>query len=73
MRKYYLFTAIIFLFSTSLFAAELDVTDFGAVGDGQTDCTAAFQKALDTAGDMGGNIVNVPTGRFKINGFLVMD
>ena len=28
-----------------------DVTDFGAVSDGSTDNTAAFQKALDTAAE----------------------
>jgi hypothetical protein len=30
------------------------VMDYGAVADGQTLCTAALQKALDTAGAAGG-------------------
>lgn len=41
------------------------VSDFGAKGDGATDDTAAFQKALDTCGKEGG-IVFVPTGNYMI-------
>ena len=40
-----------------------DVTDFGAVGDGKTDCTAAIQTALDRAAEVGGK-VTVPPGRY---------
>ena len=43
----------------------------GAVADGATDNTAAFQKALDAAGQAGGGIVEVPAGRYRINGTLV--
>lgn len=46
------------------------VTSFGAKGDGQTDDTAAFQKALDAAGKDGGGIVFVPTGKYMIKGHL---
>lgn len=36
-------------------------TDFGAVGDGQTDCTQAIQAALDQAGTVRGEVV-IPPG-----------
>jgi polygalacturonase len=39
------------------------ITDFGAVGDGQTDCTAAIAKAIDAAAKRGGHVV-VPAGEF---------
>ena len=42
------------------------VTTFGAKGDGKTDDTAAFQKALVAAGKVGGGIVFVPTGNYLI-------
>ena len=38
-----------------------DITTFGAVGDGKTDCTGAIQTALDRAGEVGG-CVTVPPG-----------
>lgn len=37
------------------------ITDFGAVGDGKTDCTAAIQSALDEAAAVSGKVV-VPPG-----------
>jgi hypothetical protein len=47
-----------------------NVTALGAKGDGVTDNTVAFQTALDTAGKAGGGIVEVPAGRYRLNGTL---
>ncbi len=54
------------LVATSLALAEdvYSVRDFGAIGDGKTDDTAAFQKALDTAAKAGGGIVHAPRGNY---------
>lgn len=46
------------------------VADFGAKGDGKTDETAAFQKALDTAGKAGGGVVYAPRGNYFFAGHL---
>jgi len=50
---------------------DLNVTDFGAKAGGKTDCTAAFQKALNKAGK-DGSVVLVPPGQFKISGTLTV-
>jgi hypothetical protein len=47
-----------------------NVVEAGAKGDGQTDGTAIFQRLLDEAGKAGGAVVEVPAGRFRINGNL---
>ncbi|HZT41998.1 MAG TPA: glycosyl hydrolase family 28-related protein [Chthonomonadaceae bacterium] len=47
-----------------------NVMEAGAVPDGKTDDTAAFQKALDAAGRAGGGVVDVPAGRYRIDGTL---
>ena len=40
------------------------ITDFGAIGDGKTDCSEAFRKAIETCSQSGGGRVVVPPGRF---------
>ncbi len=40
------------------------ITDFGAVGDGQTDCTEAFKQAIAAANEAGGGRVVVPAETF---------
>lgn len=47
-----------------------NVLDYGAVADETTDCTEAFQKALDACGEAGGGVVDVPAGRYVIRGNL---
>ena len=46
---------------------EFIITDFGAVGDGATDCTAAVQKALDAASTCMGTVI-VPPGVYMVGG-----
>lgn len=43
---------------------------FGAAADGKTDDTAAFQKALNAAGEAGGGIVYAPRGTYFFAGHL---
>ena len=43
---------------------SFDVTAFGAVGDGVTDCGTSFARAIDTCARAGGGHVVVPAGRF---------
>ena len=45
--------------------SKLNVHDFGAIGDGVANDTAAFQAALDAAGKIGGT-VHVPEGTFLV-------
>ena len=46
--------------------AQLNVRTLGAVGDGATKDTAAFQKALDECSAAGGGEVVVPAGTYLI-------
>lgn len=59
---------------TSVFLRDLvslvDVTDYGAIGDGTTDNTAAFEAA-NLAAD--GRTVFIPAGTFLLNGDVTFD
>ena len=50
-------------------SSVISVADFGASGDGISDNTSAFQKALDSLGTDGGTVI-VPPGRYRFNGSL---
>jgi polygalacturonase len=41
-----------------------NIKDYGAVGDGQTDCTEAFKDAIEDCSKNGGGKVVVPEGEF---------
>ena len=43
---------------------EFGVANFGAVGDGVTDCTPAFQDAIEACHQAGGGRVTVPPGKY---------
>ena len=45
-------------------ARDFDVTTYGATGDGVSDCTGAFRRAIDACVAQGGGRVVVPAGRF---------
>lgn len=51
------------------FADYYNVKDFGAVADGITDDTAAFNAAINQAGEFGS--VYAPPGLYKVNGILI--
>jgi len=68
------FLCIITASSPGAFAEKdgnvLSVRDYGAVGDGKTDDTAAFQRALDAAGKAAGGTVYAPRGNYFFAGHL---
>jgi polygalacturonase len=45
-------------------AHQFSITDFGAIGDGDTDCTEAIRKAITACVSAGGGRVIVPAGQF---------
>ncbi|NOY57666.1 MAG: hypothetical protein GXO75_01870, partial [Calditrichaeota bacterium] len=49
------------------------ITDFGAVGDGETMCTLSIQAAIDSCTQSGGGYVVVPSGRFLTGTIVLKD
>lgn len=56
--------ALLALAASALQAAEFNVRNLGAKGDGITPDTVAIQKALDAAGKAGGGTVRFPKGTY---------
>lgn len=48
------------------------VLEHGAEAGGESDCTEAFQNALDYAAAKGGGIVAVPAGQYRFDGELLI-
>ena len=51
----------------------LDVTEFGAVGDGVSECTEAVQAAIDSCAALGGGMVRIPEGTFLCRSLFLKD
>ncbi|MEV6050402.1 glycosyl hydrolase family 28-related protein [Streptomyces sp. NPDC052107] len=47
-----------------------DVTEYGAVPDGTTDCAPAINRAIAAAGRAGGGTVTIPPGTFRIDDLI---
>ncbi|MCX6359814.1 MAG: glycosyl hydrolase family 28-related protein [Armatimonadetes bacterium] len=56
--------------TADLVVARCTVRDAGAMGDGVTDDTAAFQAAMGATSRAGGGTVFVPSGRYALRGNL---
>jgi len=50
---------------------SINVMDYGAIPDGSTDNTLAFQKAVDLASSQG-SLVHIPAGKFLIKGSIYL-
>jgi hypothetical protein len=73
MKASYLIVAAFSLVSTVIWAEEggtRSVLEFGAVADGKTDATPAFQKAMDEVAAKGGGCVLAPRGNYLFAGHL---
>jgi polygalacturonase len=71
MQKLKLILPFLFLFPAVLFASDIDVTKYGAVGDGKTMNTTFLQKAIDDCHNSGGGKVIFPPGNY-LSGTIVM-
>jgi hypothetical protein len=56
--------------SVQLHNSLFSVKDYGAIADGTTDCTGAFNAAIAAAFNAGGGTVWIPDGHYKFTGSL---
>jgi hypothetical protein len=55
------------------FSDVVNVKDFGAVGDGVADDTAAIQAAVNAASSNGGSIIEIPAGEYRLTSSIVLN
>ncbi|HET9571672.1 MAG TPA: glycosyl hydrolase family 28 protein [Bacteroidales bacterium] len=60
----YILSLAILLVSVNLYAKDVDITNYGAVGDGTTLNSTAIQRAIDDCYTNGGGKVIIPAGQF---------
>lgn len=58
--------------TNSYVVADANVSYYGAVGDGETDDTIAFDTAIDAVAQKGGGTVFVPAGTYKLTASLTI-
>ena len=74
MRRIYIKgvgVAALLLFAGSVFAADYNIKDYGAVSDTTQLSTDAVQKAIDACSTAGGGRVLVPAGQYKIGTIIL--
>lgn len=60
----YILSLAILLTSVSLYAKDVDITNYGAIADSTTLNSAAIQRAIDDCFNSGGGKVIIPAGQF---------
>jgi polygalacturonase len=72
MRKI-MFYFLIFFWETILFAADINVLDYGAVGDGVTIDSDSINAAIDAVSASGGGTVLLPEGTYLCRSIRLKD
>jgi polygalacturonase len=71
MHRYFAILVLFLAMPASAYS-KVNVIDHGAKADGQTDDTAAIQRALDSAAKDRGSVVEMPKGLYWVNDHLVI-